>query len=54
MQRKIRKEKFENKYFQNKKKTIVKLEIVVIIYGNIEVLNIVYIIDNIEDLKNFL
>ena len=38
----ICKEKFENKYSKDKK--IVKLEIIVIMSGNIEVLHIVYVI----------
>ena len=38
----IRKEKFENKYL--KIKNIVKLEIIVIIQGNIEELRIAYVI----------
>ena len=38
----ICKEKFENKYLKDK--NIVKLEIIVIIQGNIEVLRIAYVI----------
>ena len=38
----ICKEKFENKYLKDK--NIVKLEIIVIIQGNIEVLHIAYVI----------
>ena len=38
----ICKEKFENKYWKDKK--VVKLEILVIIQGNMEVLRITYVI----------
>ena len=40
----ICKEEFENKYLKDKKYCIVKLEIIVIIQGNIEALRISYVI----------
>ena len=43
---------FENKY--GKDKEIVKLELIVTIQGNIEVLRIAYVIYNIAYLKGFL
>ena len=48
----ICKEKFENKYLKDK--NIVKLEIIVIIQGSIEVLCIECVIQNIVCLKKFL
>ena len=48
----ICKEKFENKYVKDK--NIGKLEIILILQGNIKVLGIVYVIHNIVYLKKFL
>ena len=48
----ICKEKFENKYLKDR--NIVKLEIIVIKQGNIEVLRIAYVIQNTVYLKKIL
>ena len=48
----ICKEKFENKYVKDK--NIGKLEIILILQGNIKMLGIVYVIHNIVYLKKFL